>query len=87
MNTHIDKIKLAFTIFDIGVIFLIAGVAWFSALSYYNTEIEKTEDYLKTFYLALKVVYYLGMIAFVHMIFSLVYTMYRKWKEQDEMTY
>lgn len=83
MKKPIDKIKIAMTIFDIGIIFAIACIAFFSIFSYYNIEITKTEDYLKQFLLALKVVYYLGIIAFAHMFFSLIYSIYKKAKGQN----
>lgn len=82
---YIEKIRVALTIFDISIIFAIVLVAYFSVISYYNANVAKTENYLKYFLLALKVIYYLGLIAFVHMIYSLIYFIYKKGKGKDEI--
>ena len=83
MRKTIDKTRFLFTVFDIAIMFSIAGVAYFSVISYYNVNVTKTEDYLNYFLLALKIIYYLGLIAFVHMIFSLVYFIYKQAKGEN----
>jgi len=85
MKTLMQKLKIAMTVFDILVILGVAGIAYFSIFSYYNIEIQKTEDYLKSFFLALKVAYYLGAIAFLHMFVAMVYTIIKKIKMQNEV--
>lgn len=85
MRTLMQKIKIAMTVFDISVIVGVAGIAYFSVFSYYNIEIQKTEDYLKSFFLALKVAYYLGAVAFLHMFVARVYSIIKKIRVQNEI--
>jgi len=85
MKEPIKKLRIILTVFDILIIFAITGLTFFSIFSYQNIEIQKTEDYLNYFSLTLKIVYYLGIIAIIHMFLSLVYFMYKKIKGENEI--
>lgn len=80
-----QKVKIGMTVFDILIIIWIAGIAYFSVFSYYNIEIQKTEDYLKSFFLALKIAYYLGALALLHMFVAMIYNVIKKIKIQNEI--
>lgn len=85
MKSLIQKVKIIMTVFDILVIIGIAAIVYFSVFSYYNIDVQKTEDYLKSFFLALKAAYYLGAAAFIHMFATMVYHIIIKIKMQNEV--
>lgn len=76
VKRKLEDISHALTILDISVIFAIAGVTYFTLFSYYNANVIKTEEYLWRFLKALEIIDKLGLIAFVHMIYSLFYMIY-----------
>lgn len=76
MKKRVDKLKRAFTIFDIVTLLLITSVLFYSAITY--TTAVKTEEYLKNLLLTLKSIYYLGVMAIIHMVISVIYVLHTK---------
>ncbi len=80
MNEVVGRINTVIIIFDIIIIAAIIGVFFFSFFSFFNIKVEKTEDYLNQFMLALKTIYFLAKIVVVHILVNLVYHTFKKMK-------
>jgi uncharacterized protein involved in cysteine biosynthesis len=82
MKYVFKKINRILIIFDVAIMVAIVCILFFSFLSFFNTKIEKTEDYLTQFFAVLKTIYLLAKIAVIHLFVNLIYYIFKKTGEE-----
>ena len=82
MKNAFKKINRMLIIFDVAIMVGIVGILFFSFLSFFNAQIEKTDDYLTQFFAVLKTIYLLAKIAVIHLFVNLIYYIFKRTREE-----